>query len=140
MHNTDNRHCGITKVGDFTNISGLKDFIYRIPENATRKPWHNGKGAKQSIKYEWFDQKGNKWNLRAREMDPLAPSGSHASQGWIYRVEVRWGGQGKTHYMDSQGNFYPENVMRSNSPMYNEQIANDTHIPLPTGGANIGRQ
>ncbi|MNW12754.1 hypothetical protein D3C71_2105200 [compost metagenome] len=69
-------------------------------------------------------------------MDPLAPSGSHASKGWIYRVEVRWGGQGKTYYMDSKGKFYPENVMNKNSPMYDEVITNDIHIPLETGGTN----
>jgi RHS repeat-associated protein len=128
-----------SKVGDFTNISNMRDFLSRIPDNATRKPWSTGKGAQQGIKYEWVDGNGNKWNLRAHEMDPLAPSGSHASKGWIYRVEVRWGGKGKTYYMDSKGEFYPENVMNEKSPMYNEIIANDTHIPLLTGGADVRR-
>ena len=62
--------------------------------------------------------------------DPSAPPNSNARNGWVYRVEVRWGGKGKTYYMDGDGNYYPENVMRSTSPMYDSNIANDTHMPL----------
>lgn len=32
--------------------------------------------------------------------------------------------------MDGMGNYHPENVMKSTSPMYDANIANDTHIPL----------
>lgn len=47
-----------------------------------------------------------------------------------YRVEIRWGGSGKWHFMDSSGKFHPWNTTKPNSPMYNEGIANDTHIPF----------
>ena len=33
-------------------------------------------------------------------------------------------------FIDSQGRIYPENMMNPRSPMYNEGVANDTHIPL----------
>lgn len=32
--------------------------------------------------------------------------------------------------MDSKGNFHKGNVLRENSPHYDESIANDTHIPF----------
>ena len=81
-------------------------------------------------KYKWTDNQGNVWNVRAHSRDPSAPAGSNASQGWVYRVEVKWGGSGKIYFMDSRGNFHPENVMRPNSPMFNEVIVNDIHIPF----------
>lgn len=81
-------------------------------------PWRNIEGgANEGVRYRWTDAEGNVWNVRAHSVDPGAPFDSNASNGWIYRVEVRWGGVGKKYYMDSAGNFYPENVTRPNSPV-----------------------
>ena len=61
----------------------------RVPSNAQGLPWKEiPGGAKQGIKYRWTDASGNKWEVRAHEMDPSAPNDSNASQGWIYWVEV----------------------------------------------------
>ena len=115
----------------FRNVKDINDFKSRVPSNASEVPWKNVEGgAAEGVKYRWTDADGNVWNVRAHSIDPNAPIGSNASKGWIYRVEVRWGGKGKKYFMDSYGNFHPENVTRPNSSMYNESIANDTHIML----------
>ena len=119
------------KAGNFKEVNGLDDFISRIPANAEELPWRNIEGgAKEGVRYRWTDAEGNVWDVRAHSVDPKAPTGSNANKGWIYRVEVRWGGRGKKYYMDSSGNFHPYNVTNPNSPMYDEVIANDTHIIL----------
>ena len=119
------------KRGDFHQVVDLDDFKARVPSNAQELPWINIEGGStEGIRYRWTDEKGNVWNVRAHSIDPNAPPGSNASKGWVYRVEVRWGGLGKKFYMDSFGNFQPENVLNPNSPMYNEATANDTHIIL----------
>ncbi len=122
---------GTGKVGDFTKVKNLKDFRSRIPKHADQLPWKKiPGGAEKGVKYRWTDTNGDVYNVRAHSPDPSAPPGSNAAEGWIYRVEVRFGGQGKTYFMDSSGNFHPQNVMKPTSPMYNEAIANDTHIPF----------
>jgi hypothetical protein len=122
---------GTGKVGDFHGVKDLRDFRSRIPRNAARLPWKKiPGGAEKGVKYKWTAPNGDVYNVRAHSIDPGAPAGSNASKGWIYRVEVRYGGKGKIYYMDSSGNFHQANVMNPNSPMYNEQIANDTHIPF----------
>ena len=121
----------IKNANGLGNVKDLKDFNSRIPANAKNLPWRPVPGgAANGVKYQWTDLEGNLWNVRAHSIDPSAPAGSNASQGWVYRVEVRWGGQGKTYYMDGVGNYHPENVMKPTSPMYDANIANDTHIPL----------
>lgn len=122
---------GAGGVGNLKSIRGLNDFKSRIPSSARELPWRNiDGGATEGVRYRWTDTKGNVWNVRAHSIDPSAPLGSNASKGWVYRVEVRWGGTGKKYFMDSSGNFHSENVINPNSPMYNEVVANDTHIIL----------
>ena len=121
----------VKNANGFGDVKGLSDFISRIPPNAQYIPWkHVPGGPKYGVKYRWVDAEGNLWNARAHSPDPSAPPNSNARNGWVYRVEVRWGGKGKTYYMDGDGYYFPENVMRSTSPMYDSNIANDTHIPL----------
>ncbi|NLD48214.1 MAG: hypothetical protein GX660_13640, partial [Clostridiaceae bacterium] len=119
------------KVGNFAEVKNIRDFMSRVPSNAERLPWTDiPGGAKQGIKYKWTDAQGNKWQVRAHEMDPSAPNGSNASSGWIYRVEVNPKNVGGKWFMDSSGNFHKENIIRESSPFYNPNIANDTHIPF----------
>ena len=113
----------------YVNIHNVHDFIHRMPENATRLPWKEVPGgAEQGIKYAWIDEFGNKFQARAHSLDYSAPSGTNASEGWIYRIEMKPGGSGKWHPMDSKGIFHKPNEVKSSSPMYNADIANDTHI------------
>ncbi|WP_041933121.1 polymorphic toxin type 30 domain-containing protein [Gloeothece verrucosa] len=62
-------------------------------------------------------------------IDLTAPEGSNARQGWVVRIQ--WGNK----FLDYKGNFTHRNSHNSNSPYYNPNIANDTHIPIqePTG-------
>ena len=101
------------------------------PKNAEEIPWqYKENGAKDGVKYKWIDEYGNKWEARAHSAAPNAPAGSNASKGWIYRVQVKFGGHGKWFYLDQYGNFHAENVLKESSPYYNEFYANSTHIPL----------
>ena len=115
----------------YNNIYDLNDFRNRMPENAERIPWKVVEnGAANGYKYKWIDEYGNVWQARAHDIDPSAPVGSNASKGWIYRVQVKFGGKGKWFYLDQYGNFHIENVLKSSSIYYNEYYANATHIPL----------
>lgn len=87
-------------------------------------------GAKEGIKFRWVDEAGKTWDVRAHSIDPSAPPGSNAANGWIYRVEVKQVNPKWKWTMDSNGNFHKENVLRENSPYYDESIANETHIPF----------
>ena len=116
---------------NFCSVKSLQDLLTKIPTDAQQFSWRAIEGgASEGVKYRWVDQQGNIWNVRAHSVDPSAPIGSNASKGWIYRVEVRWAGTGKKYYMDAYGNFYPENIMNPMSPMYDEDTANNTHIPF----------
>ncbi len=129
--NTGNGQLLLTegKIGNFVGVKNIRDFMSRVPSNAQRLSWKElPGGAKQGIRYKWTDASGNKWEVRAHEMDPSAPNGSNASQGWIYRVEVKPKNVGGKWYMDSSGNFHKENILNESSPFYNETIANNTHI------------
>lgn len=57
--------------------------------------------------------------------------GSNARRGWVYRVEVKWKGKGKTYFMDGTGNYHSENATNPKSTeFYDPKIANDAHIPV----------
>ena len=122
----------VLNANGFRNVNGLADYLSRIPSDAKKIPWKQiPGGAKEGKRYTWTDANGNEWASRAHSIDPSAPPGSNASQGWVYRVEVRWGGKGKTYFMDGTGNYHPKNVMNpASADFYDPQIANDTHIPL----------
>ena len=111
----------------------------RLPPNAQKIPW--GKiqgGAEDGVKWKWTDTNGNKWEVRAHSADPSAPSNSNAAKGWVYRVELKPANLGGKWQMDSNGTFHKNNLTNKNSDYFDESIANDTHIPLPTGGARNG--
>ncbi|MDQ0087490.1 uncharacterized protein YukE [Paenibacillus anaericanus] len=129
--NMDLNRIGTGAVGNFQNVKDVNDLISRIPADAKQIPWREVPGgAKEGVKFRWVDEEGKTWDVRAHSVDPTAPSGSNAANGWIYRVEVKQVNPKWKWTMDSKGNFHKENVLRENSPNYDESIANETHIPF----------
>ncbi|MFP4979375.1 polymorphic toxin type 30 domain-containing protein, partial [Paenibacillus sp. CN-4] len=129
--NIDLDRIGTGAVGDFQNVKDVNDLISRIPADAKQIPWREVPGgAKEGVKFRWVDEAGKTWDVRAHSIDPSAPPGSNAANGWIYRVEVKQVNPKWKWTMDSNGNFHKENVLRENSPHYDESIANETHIPF----------
>ncbi|GGG03595.1 polymorphic toxin type 30 domain-containing protein [Paenibacillus aceti] len=129
--NIDLNRIGTGAVGDFQNVKDVNDLISRIPADAKQIPWREVTGgAKEGIKFRWVDEAGKTWDVRAHSIDPSAPPGSNAANGWIYRVEIKQVNPKWKWTMDSNGNFHKENVLKENSPYYNESIANETHIPF----------
>jgi Bacterial toxin 30 len=99
-----------------------------VPEGASRRvltPDPNG-GAQEGVEFKWTNEQGQTVRLRIHGPDGTAPPGSNAAEGPIYRVQV--GGR----YMDAQGNLYPRGVYNPNSPYYDPEAANATHIPWPS--------
>ena len=116
---------------DFIDVTGVRDLASRIPSNANRLPWKTiPGGAEQGIKWKWTDAAGNKWQVRAHSLDPGAPAGSNAANGWIYRVEVNPSQTGGTWYMDGNGTFWKQNTLNPDSPHFVPGAPNDTHIPF----------
>ncbi|MGO4532659.1 polymorphic toxin type 30 domain-containing protein [Paenibacillus sp. 2TAF8] len=129
--NIDLNRIGTGAVGDFQNVKDVNDLLSRIPEDAKQIPWREVPGgAKEGVKFRWVDEAGKTWDVRTHSVDPTAPLGSNAANGWIYRVEVKQVDPKWKWTMDSNGNFHKENVLREKSPYYDESIANETHIPF----------
>ncbi|WP_406172604.1 polymorphic toxin type 30 domain-containing protein [Streptomyces sp. NBC_00996] len=99
-----------------------------IPGDAEKRvltPDANG-GAQNGVEYKWKDpETGNTVRLRVHDKDGTAPAGSNAANGDVYRISI--GGK----YQDDAGNLYHRNVHNPNSPHYNPNGANATHIPWP---------
>jgi len=87
-------------------------------------PDKNG-GAQYGVEYKWTNSEGKTIRWRVHGPSQNAPPGSNAASGEIYRVQV-----GK-RYMDINGNLYPKNVHNPDSPHYDPEAANNTHIPFP---------
>ncbi|MDH2915225.1 polymorphic toxin type 30 domain-containing protein [Kosakonia sp. HypNH10] len=78
--------------------------------------------------------------MRAHDVNTNAPAGSNSANGPIYRVgRSQMGVNPVTNqgygweYGAPDGNWYHTSELKPNSPAYNPQAANDTHIPLPSG-------
>jgi hypothetical protein len=98
-----------------------------VPEGASLRvltPDPRG-GAQEGVEFKWINEEGQTVRLRIHGPDGTAPPGSNAAEGSIYRIQV--GGR----YMDAEGNLYPRGVYNLNSPYYDPEAANATHIPWP---------
>ncbi|MFF8901939.1 putative T7SS-secreted protein [Streptomyces lydicus] len=98
------------------------------PEAHVRQltPDPNG-GAQKGVEYKWTDpETGNVVRMRVHDADGRAPAGSNAANGDIYRISI--GGK----YQDEAGTLYHRQVHNPNSPHYNPDAANGTHIPWPS--------
>ncbi|MGW6728883.1 putative T7SS-secreted protein [Nocardia sp. NPDC055029] len=109
------------------DMSG-RDPMSVVPDHASVReltPDSNG-GAQYGLEYKWIDSEGRTVRLRIHGPDGNAPEGSNAASGETYRIQ--FGGK----YQDASGNLHPRNVHNSNSPHYNPNAANDSHIPWPS--------
>jgi hypothetical protein len=117
---------GTGNVGDFSNLQGssIDEILSRVPSNATKRDLTPMEGkVQEGFEYK-FVQDGQTWKVRVHGPAQSAPVGSNASEGWVVRIQ-----KGK-QYMDAEGNFYPRNFDNQNSPYYNPNAINDTHIPI----------
>ncbi|RLU90395.1 type IV secretion protein Rhs [Streptomyces griseocarneus] len=106
-----------------------RDPMSVVPDHAGIReltPDPNG-GAQYGLEYKWMDSQERTVRLRIHGPDGNAPAGSNAAMGDSYRIQ--FGGK----YQDDLGNLYPRNVHNENSPHYNPDAANATHIPWPEG-------
>lgn len=109
------------------DMSG-RDPMSVVPDHASVReltPDSNG-GAQYGLEYKWIDSEGRTVRLRIHGPDGNAPTGSNAASGETYRIQ--FGGK----YQDASGNLHPRNVHNANSPHYNPNAANDSHIPWPS--------
>ncbi|MFK4069391.1 polymorphic toxin type 30 domain-containing protein [Streptomyces sp. NPDC029674] len=99
-----------------------------VPDNAEMRvltPHPNG-GSQKGVEYKWQDpETGNTVRLRVHDKDGTAPAGSNAANGDVYRLSI--GGK----YQDEAGKLHHRNTHNPNSPHYNPDAANNTHIPWP---------
>lgn len=119
---------GVRSVDDArTWVTGARPRPSMVPSHADRLPFTNPKFP-VGERYEWTDAAtGKKVRYDAHGRDPEVPATQNAGQGPIYRMRV-----GK-HYLDSHGDPHTKNSVNPDSPAFNPQAANDTHIPYPKG-------
>lgn len=100
--------------------------LIKIPETATVRKLTppEGYSGNYGYEYKWTNSGGGTTTVRIHGIDPLAPSGANASQGWIVRIM-----DGKKS-MDINGGYHPSGIFNPNSPNYNPTIINDVHIPI----------
>jgi hypothetical protein len=84
--------------------------------------------AQTGVEYAW-DFQGKKVRVRIHDPDPSVvptPSNprSNAMIGWVVRISI-----GK-HFMDAQGRMHQRGKVRPRSHLFDEGIANETHVPI----------
>lgn len=103
--------------------------LIRIPPAASRRKLLPVPGkAREGFEYKWRSG-GRTYRVRFYDPDPsVVPTATNpvpnASAGWVVRIA-----RGK-RYMDSQGTLHPASAVVPGSPLFDEFIANETHIPL----------
>jgi hypothetical protein len=102
--------------------------LAKVPDNAEMLPFtpHSGGGAQKGVNFKWTDAEGKTHRFRAHDADGTAPPGSNAANGPIYRHRV-----GNKYEMEG-GDFAHPQSHNKNSPNYNPDHANATHIPWPS--------
>ncbi|WP_405422475.1 polymorphic toxin type 30 domain-containing protein [Streptomyces erythrochromogenes] len=101
-----------------------------IPPGATQLPFtpDPGNGAQVGVNYKWTDPvTGTTARLRVHDADGTAPEGSNSANGDIYRISIAG------RYQDESGKLYHRKVSNPDSPHYDAQAANLTHVPWPEG-------
>lgn len=102
--------------------------LRKVPDDAEMLPFapHSGGGAQKGVNFKWTDADGKTHRFRAHDADGTAPPGSNAAEGPIYRHRV-----GNKWEMEN-GEFAHPQAHNPNSPNYNPEQANATHIPWPS--------
>ena len=81
-------------------------------------------GATEGFEFKWV-QNGQTYRVRVHNVDPSAPVGSNAYNGWVVRVQ-----RGRRYFDPTINDFREAKYFNSNGPDYDEVIINDTHIPI----------
>jgi len=116
-----------SKVGDFTNLKGtdVDDILDRIPDDAVlRELYPVQGGATEGFEFKWT-QDGQTYRVRVHNIDPGAPAGSYASEGWVARIQ-----RGKQYYDFTIDDFQPAKYTNPKGDFFDEGIMNNTHIPI----------
>lgn len=109
------------------DLSGGADPMSVVPKNAVKEKWtQQPGGVEHGVKWKWKDEvTGKTVRMRVHGPDLSAPAGSNAHGGHVYRIQI------SNQYQDIYGNLYHRKVHDPNSPNYNHEGANATHIPWP---------
>ena len=115
------------KIGDFTELEGsnVDQILDRIPGEAVlRELYPVQGGATEGFEFKWV-QNGQTYRVRVHNVDPSAPVGSNAYNGWVVRVQ-----RGRRYFDPTINDFREAKYFNPNGPDYDEVIINDTHIPI----------
>ena len=115
------------KIGDFTELEGsnVDEILDRIPDEAVlRELYPVQGGATEGFEFKWV-QNGQTYRVRVHNVDPSAPVGSNAYNGWVVRVQC-----GRRYFDPTINDFREAKYFNPNGPDYDEVIINDTHIPI----------
>ena len=114
-------------IGDFTNLEGstVDDILDRIPDEAIlRELYPVEGGVTEGFEFRWV-QDGQTYRVRVHNADPGAPAGSNAANGWVVRIR-----RGTQYYDYTINEFQPARFTNPNGPFFDENIMNNTHIPI----------
>ncbi|WP_333769431.1 polymorphic toxin type 30 domain-containing protein [Streptomyces sp. IBSBF 2435] len=105
-----------------------KDPMSIVPDDAKIRELtpHSGGGSQYGLEYSWKNDAGQTVRLRIHGPDGTAPVGSNSASGETYRIQIG------RQYQDEAGNLYHHQSHNPNSPNYNPNAANATHIPWPS--------
>ena len=115
------------KIGDFTELEGstVDEILDRIPDEAVlRELYPVQGGVTEGFEFKWV-QNGQTYRVRVHNVDPSAPVGSNAYNGWVVRAQ-----RGRRYFDPTINDFREAKYFNPNGPDYDEVIINDTHIPI----------
>ena len=115
------------KIGDFTELEGstVDEILDRIPDEAVlRELYPVQGGATEGFEFKWV-QNGQTYRVRVHNVDPSAPVGSNAYNGWVVRAQ-----RGRRYFDPTINDFREAKYFNPNGPDYDEVIIDDTHIPI----------
>jgi hypothetical protein len=108
-------------------LKGSSNPLEMVPADAIARSLTPTSTIKDGIEYQWKNAEGQTVRLRVHGPDGTAPGGSNAAVGPVYRLQI--GGR----YLGRDGIMYPRGAFNENSPNYDPNAADDTHIPWPDG-------
>lgn len=110
----------------------IREILSRIPSGIKNTFKPNAEYS-QGFRFEWRDASGHNWRVWGHEASTKAPSGSNSSKGWTYRVEGSSGFRdGGKWYLTKDDGWVKSNVGNEKSPMYNEKLWDESHMPMQT--------
>jgi len=103
--------------------------LIRIPPRAKRRILSPVEGkAQEGVEYRWRAE-GRTIKVRIHDRHPSVTAAEavpvpNALVGWVVRVR-----RGK-RYTDAEGRYHPWGELNPKSSLFNESLANATHIPI----------